>query len=353
MSGFKRKDRVKDTGQSQTSTNLWFEIDYMQWPIVYRDEYKVNFAGFEKLHPFDANKWGNIFRYLKMERMLDESTVTKPEEATTRDLLVVHTSGYLNSLKWSWTAASIAEIPPLALVPNFIVQRLYLRPMRFQTGGSILAGRLAIERGWAINLGGGFHHCSADSGGGFCPYADITLLIKFLFSDDNINVNSAMIVDLDAHQGNGYQRDFMRDKRVFIMDVFNEQIYPRDHYAKEAIQCLVPLLSFTEDDEYLDLVERKLEKSLSEFHPDILVYNAGTDILIGDRLGNLSITPEGIKRRDQIVFMKARNRRVPIVMLTSGGYLKSNARIIADSILNLHDQGLISLPKKYSTQEFR
>ena len=41
-----------------------------------------------------------------------------------------------------------------------------------------MAGRLAVQHGWALNLGGGFHHCSADKGEGFCIYADITLLIK-------------------------------------------------------------------------------------------------------------------------------------------------------------------------------
>ncbi|CAG2064799.1 unnamed protein product, partial [Timema podura] len=72
--------------------------------------------------------------------------------------------------------------------------------MRFQTGGSILAGKLALERGWAINIGGGFHHCSSNKGGGFCPYADITLLINFLLKYEQQHVKSAMIVDLDAHQ---------------------------------------------------------------------------------------------------------------------------------------------------------
>ena len=51
-------------------------------------------------------------------------------------------------------------------------------PFRLQTGGSILAGDLAMKFGWAINIGGGFHHCSKHNGGGFCAYADITLLIK-------------------------------------------------------------------------------------------------------------------------------------------------------------------------------
>lgn len=72
--------------------------------------------------------------------------------------------------------------------------------MRFQTGGSILAGKLALDRGWAINIGGGFHHCSASKGAGFCPYADITLLVQFLFKFQGDRVHNVMIVDLDAHQ---------------------------------------------------------------------------------------------------------------------------------------------------------
>ena len=58
------------------------------------------------------------------------------------------------------------------------MQRYVLNPLRLQTGGSIEAGQLAIRHGWAMNIGGGFHHCSSTRGGGFCAFADITLLIK-------------------------------------------------------------------------------------------------------------------------------------------------------------------------------
>ncbi len=37
---------------------------------------------------------------------------------------------------------------------------------------------------------------------------------------------------------------------------------------------------------------RHLEGALNEFEPDILVYNAGTDVLDGDPLGCLSISPQ-------------------------------------------------------------
>lgn len=49
-----------------------------------------------------------------------------------------------------------------------------------------------------INIGGGFHHASADRGGGFCVYADISVAIKSLLKERRIK--NAMIIDLDAHQ---------------------------------------------------------------------------------------------------------------------------------------------------------
>ncbi|XP_060126852.1 histone deacetylase 11 isoform X2 [Zootoca vivipara] len=241
---------------------------------------------------------------------------------------------------WSFVVATITEIPPVLFLPNFLVQRKVLRPLRTQTGGTIMAGKLAIERGWAINIGGGFHHCSSDKGGGFCAYADISLALKFLFERME-GVSKATIIDLDAHQGNGHERDFMDDRRVYIMDVYNRYIYPGDGFAKRAIRRKVELDWGTEDAEYLQKVKTHVEGALNEVKSDIIVYNAGTDILDGDPLGGLAISPQGIIDRDEIVFRAARKHRIPILMVTSGGYQKRTARIIADSLLNLHSQGLI------------
>lgn len=58
---------------------------------------------------------------------------------------------------------------------------------------------------------------------------------------------------------------------------------------------------------------------------------------------------QGIIERDEIVFRAARKHRIPILMVTSGGYQKRTARIIADSVLNLHNQGLID--KKLASRE--
>ncbi|XP_056293896.1 histone deacetylase 11 isoform X2 [Pseudoliparis swirei] len=329
-----------DVKCSSHRTELHASIPRTRLPIVYHPDYNITFMGLEKLHPFDAGKWGKVIHFLKEEQFVTDGNIVEAREATEEDLLVVHTKRYLNRLKWSLAVATITEIPALMCLPNFLVQRKVLRPLRTQTGGTIMAAKLAVDRGWAVNVGGGFHHCSSDKGGGFCAYADITLAIKFLFERVE-GISRATIIDLDAHQGNGHERDFLDDGRVYIMDVYNHNIYPRDGYAKRAINRKVELDWGTEDSEYLQKVELHTEAALNEVRPDILVYNAGTDILDGDPLGGLSISPQGIVKRDEILFRAARRHGVPILMVTSGGYQKRTARIIADSILNLHRQGLI------------
>lgn len=127
---------------------------------------------------------------------------------------MVHSESYLNSLKSSARVAMIVEVPPVALLPNCLVDQKVLRPFRKQVGGTILAAKLAKERGWAINVGGGFHHCSADQGGGFCAYADISLCIHFAFA--RLNISRVMIIDLDAHQGNGHEIDFSHDSMLIF-----------------------------------------------------------------------------------------------------------------------------------------
>ncbi|OAY83945.1 Histone deacetylase 2 [Ananas comosus] len=323
------------------SSKLYFDVPLTKVPMIYSSSYNIAFLGIEKLHPFDSAKWGHICQFLIKEGVLDKARLVAPLEASKDDLLVVHPESYLRSLKNSLTVSIIVEVPPVALIPNFLVQQKVLYPFRKQVGGSILAAKLAVERGWAINLGGGFHHCSAEKGGGFCAYADISLCIHFAFV--RLNISRVMIIDLDAHQGNGHETDFANDGRVYILDMYNAGIYPFDYEAKRYIDQKIELVSGTVTKDYLGQLDKALEVAKTKFNPELVVYNAGTDILDGDPLGRLKVSPEGVAIRDEKVFQFARERNIPLLMLTSGGYMKSSARVIADSIINLSKRNLIDL----------
>ncbi|KAG4112957.1 hypothetical protein ERO13_D13G193900v2 [Gossypium hirsutum] len=308
-------------------------------PVIYSSYYDISFLGIEKLHPFDSSKWGRICRFLMSEGYLEKKSIVDPLEASREDLLVVHTEAYLNSLNNSVNVARITEVPPVAMLPNWLVQMKVLYPFRRQVGGTVLAAKLAMDRGWAINVGGGFHHCSGGRGGGFCAYADISLCIHFAFV--RLNISRVMIIDLDAHQGNGHEMDFGNDERVYILDMYNPGIYPFDMTARNYINQKVEVVTGTATVDYLDQLDKALAVAGSNFAPELIVYNAGTDILDGDPLGGLKVSPEGVIKRDEKVFRFARDRKIPIVMVTSGGYMKTSARVIADSIINLSNEGLI------------
>jgi len=151
----------------------------------------------------------------------------------------------------------------------------------------------------------------------------------------------------DAHQGNGHERDFMNDDRVYILDVYNRDVFPGDSFAKKGISRCVELTSGTRDETYLNKIRSHVTKALVEFRPEVVLYNAGTDILKNDSLGCLSISAAGVIKRDELVFTACRrptegNSPIPLVMVTSGGYQRSNAVVIANSIVNLHDKGFLN-----------
>jgi histone deacetylase 11 len=81
-------------------------------------------------------------------------------------------------------------------------------------------------------------------------------------------------------------KDFIDDEHVHIIDFFNERIFPNDKYAKRGIDVAVHC-SMISGDAYL----RKLGEVLTrcEFEPDFVFYNAGTDCMEGDPLGEFCI----------------------------------------------------------------
>ena len=308
-------------------------------PIVYSEGYDIRFMGLEKLHPFDSAKYGKVHRHLTDEVGLDAARMHVPGEVTEEQLRLVHTEAYLKSLDDSEVVARIAELGLLASLPNSLVQCRLLRPMRLATGGTILAAELALERGWAINLSGGYHHAKPDGGEGFCVYADIPIAAQVLWRDrPDLAV---MVLDLDAHQGNGIEMCFRDDERVTIVDFYNREVYPGDAEAIAFADIDVPFESGAGGAEYLAKLREILPAALDANPPGLLFYNAGTDVYETDPLGQLSLSRGDILERDEWVFRQARERGVPIVMVLSGGYTQESAGIIGASLRRLFERGLL------------
>jgi len=319
------------------------EIHEGSIPIIYHEDYNITLYGIENFHPFDFCKYAKVFNKLSKKYSLSYDDFYHPDEVRPETLLYVHSAKYLLSLKDSETVEKIVEIPGISWLPYSLIDNNVLYPMRLATGGTMLAVDAALKHGWAINLSGGYHHAKRNEGDGFCVYGDIALAIdKFLRKE---KIGRVLYVDLDAHQGNGPESMLGKDLRVVILDVYNDDIYPHDDEVEKHIHYPGQLSKNTEDKAYLAVVSNLLEKAYKENDFDLVIYNAGTDIYEADPLGQLKISKEGIIKRDEIVFQEAIKRKVPVIMLLSGGYTQESGEIVADSIINLIDKGIIDLKK--------
>lgn len=316
--------------QKEQAIRERYEARGNRLPIVYHPNYDVTMFGVEKLHPFDSAKYSKVYNRLRHNLNLTPNHFHNPQHEISNDeLLKVHSQAYLDSLNKPATLARISEIAPLKWVPNFLLQKRLLTPMRYATAGTLLATELALEHGWAINLSGGYHHAKTNEGGGFCVFGDIQLATKKVLEqhpDWRI-----LIVDLDAHQGNGHEEGLKDEKRAFIFDMYRQDNYPNDYPQMQHIDYNLPL-GTSNDQEYLHTLKTELPAAIAEVRPHLIIYNAGTDIYKKDPLGRMNISADGIKERDLFVFQQAERSQIPVVMLLSGGYTKQSASIIADSI---------------------
>ncbi len=176
---------------------------------------------------------------------------------------------------------------------------------------------LELSKGqWGISggLAGGTHHAFHGEGAGFCVFNDIAVAIRALQNAGKIR--RAAVVDLDVHQGDGTASIFQNDATVLTFSMHGANNFP---FQKQRSDIDVELPDFTGDDAYLTALDDALP-GIWRFDPDIVFFQSGVDTLYSDRLGRLSLSDEGLMRRDRLVLTGARCRNIPVVVTLGGGY---------------------------------
>ncbi len=126
-----------------------------------------------------------------------------------------------------------------------------------------------------------------------------------------------MVVDCDVHDGNGTAGIFSGDPTVFTLSIHQFNNYPS---IKPPSTIDIDLADGVGDEEYLEKLGSACRRGMSEFRPQLVAYVAGADPYREDQLGGLSLTIDGLKRRDRLVFDLARKSGAPVVVTLAGGY---------------------------------
>ena len=180
-------------------------------------------------------------------------------------------------------------------------------------GGTWLAAQLALEHGFAANTAGGSHHALSDTGAGYCVFNDLAVAAVRLIEEGT--VDRLAVVDCDVHQGDGTAALLAGRPGIATYSIHAEKNFP----ARKARSTLdVPLADGLGDDAYLATLEDTLAPFLADHRPQLILYQAGVDPFAGDRLGRLSLTLDGLVRRERLIARLADG--VPLASTVGGGY---------------------------------
>ncbi|MCH8497999.1 MAG: histone deacetylase [Marinobacter sp.] len=308
--------------------------------LLYSPNYDISLPGLDFLHPFDGKKYSKALQIVR--KALGDATVADHLHIVERgvsdeELAAGHSDFYIGLTKHKVPVCRALELMPLRFLPQKLIDNRIVLPMRYATYGTVLATQKALDtQALAINIGGGYHHASPGHGEGFCLFSDVTIAVNWLREKGILNQHAKVgIIDLDAHQGQGFAISFRDDDSVRILDAYNADVYPRDKVAKGFTTTCLEFHTGCQDEEYLSRLREALPAFLDEQGPfDLVYYNAGTDIVAGDKLGAMAITEQGVLERDRMVLDALAARNIPTVMLASGGYTAISHKLIAATIID-------------------
>ena len=314
------------------------------FPIYYNDVYEVTLP---PNHRFPMEKYRKV-REKVQTTISSSSTIDQNSRiicdfrisplATISELSTTHSleyiqrfmSGNLSAVEirnvgFPWSPSGVdrarSSVGGTIAAAVAVCQELELRsPLkRHGTSTDIETDNNSIGCCWSAHVAGGTHHAFYDYGEGFCVFSDIAVAVNVVLQRFPDLIKRILIIDLDVHQGNGNAVLFQgRD------DVFTFSLHCSANYfsEKQASDLDIELPVDCNDETYLATLRhwlKQIQKHAGSF--DLIFYQAGVDIVAHDRLGRMNVSPEGVKRRDALIFDFAANvLQIPMVITMGGGY---------------------------------
>lgn len=261
-------------------------------------------------HRFPLEKYARLAARVVEDGTCRPEEVLEPDPVAWASLARVHEAPLLHRIRTG--EMTIREQRGLGLPWS---PELVERGLR-SVGGTLAAAHVAVERGLALNLGGGTHHAGRDFARGYCLFNDVAVALAELRAGGR--AARALVVDCDVHQGDGTAHILGPDPQAFSLSLHGARNYP---FQRIPSDLDLDLPSGTGDDDYLEALDGALGVALSRMPaPDLAFYLAGADPWEGDRLGRLALTKRGLVARDELVLDRLRADGVPVCVVLAGGY---------------------------------
>ena len=281
--------------------------------VVYNHNYDIPLPDG---HRFVGTKFSDLYNHIKDSDIYKNLIIHKSIEAPISDVQCVHKSEYvLNVKQGSLSRADERKI-------NLPWSKRLARRSFLAIQGTLQTSQLALGNGVACHLAGGTHHAFKDCGSGFCVFNDLAYASIALLNQKK--VKKILILDLDVHQGDGTASICENIDNIFTCSIHCKNNFPFD---KKNSNLDVPIDDEVDDVKYINILTKTLDQIESNFTPDIVFYDAGVDVHSNDDLGNLNLSDDGIKKRDEIVCEYFKEKKIPLCTVIGGGYSKNRQEL--------------------------
>jgi acetoin utilization deacetylase AcuC-like enzyme len=163
-------------------------------------------------------------------------------------------------------------------------------------------------------LGGGGHHAYPDHGGAPSPVNDMAIGVHHL---RRRGIRRVLVLDLDAHFGNGTAASFPNDPDLFLFDFHG---HASDFWHPDTLHLFKNFRDEPDARLYLQALQKELPNVLGEFRPEACLYAAGMDVFSGTPNPPLRLRVPDIEKREAFVFEALSSRPVPVAYVHAGGY---------------------------------
>lgn len=261
-------------------------------------------------HPFPGDKYSTSREMLLQNGILRPEEIIDVSQTHLHVLKRVHDDDYLSKIYHG--RLDRREQLALGLPAN---PQLFAR-CATEAEATRQTCHAALEEGVAVCLAGGTHHAFKQHGEGFCVFNDVAIAVRDLqVQRPGIRI---MIVDTDAHQGNGTNSLLQDDPRVFTYSIHVGQTASTTSKVQGSMD--VETVRYVEGSMYLKQLFGTLASALDVFNPDLVIWVAGADNHSNDMLGTMMLSVGDMKHRDETIIRAFLRNRIPLAILYGGGY---------------------------------
>lgn len=273
-------------------------------------------------HPEQPARLEAILKLLEKEDILSKLRVVEPVEASVDQIEEAHDPGYIRQVEEiSLAGGGALDLDTALSKDSYKAARL--------AAGSVIKAVDEVSQGKAQNafclVRPPGHHATYSRGMGFCLFDNLAVGARY--AQQSCGLSNILIVDWDAHHGNGIQDIFYSDPTVLYISLHQYPHYPGtgaiDETGKEKGQGFTlnfPFPPKTGEEAYLKAFDEVILPVASKFKPELVMVAAGYDSHTDDPLASLELTTKSFARLTEKVIEVSKLCSSRIVVSLEGGY---------------------------------